>query len=71
MNNMQDLQGSFLHQQGSQDRGNGLVFGFQGAKGPCTVFACAYNEDAHMTRIYSCRPIQEQVDVWQDYINTL
>ncbi len=71
MNNTQDIQGSFLQPPHSQDHCNGLVFGFREAKGPCTVFASAYNEDAHMTRIYSCRPIQEQADVWQDYINTL
>lgn len=69
MNNMQAIQGSFLHPQSSQERGKGLDFGFHGAKEPCTVFASAYNEDAHMTRIYSCRPIQEQPGMLQDYLN--
>jgi hypothetical protein len=37
-----------------------LDFGTAAAKESCSVFATAYNEDAHMTRIYCCRPLTNQ-----------
>lgn len=55
--NVQDL---FRLQVSSMGEQTNLDLDRDAAKGSCSVFATAYNEDAHMTRIYCCRPLPEQ-----------
>ena len=63
----QNRQGELFSNQSNAESAIGLDLVFSGTKGPCSVFASVYKEDTHMTRIYSCRPMQEQTDLLQEY----